>query len=34
MAGFSKEVVDGERTVGKDRVGEETEVKGPLCNRH
>jgi hypothetical protein len=34
MAGFSKGVVDGERAMGKDRVGEETKVKGPLCNRH
>ena len=33
MAGFSKGVVDGERAVAKDQVGEETEVEGPLCNR-
>jgi predicted RNA-binding protein len=32
MVGFSKGVVDGERVVAKDRVGEETEVEGPMCN--
>jgi hypothetical protein len=33
MVSFSKGVVDDERAVAKDRVGEETEVEGPLCNR-
>jgi hypothetical protein len=33
MAGFSKGVVDDKRVVAKDRVGEETEVEGPSCNR-
>jgi hypothetical protein len=33
MAGFSKGVVDDERVVAKDWVGEEIEVEGPLCNR-
>jgi predicted RNA-binding protein len=32
MACFSKGVVDDERVVAKDRVGEETEVEGRLCN--
>jgi hypothetical protein len=32
MAGFGKEVVDGERVVAMGQVGEETEVGGPLCN--
>jgi hypothetical protein len=32
MAGFSKGVVDSKRAMAKDRVGEETEIEGPMCN--
>jgi hypothetical protein len=34
MASTSRGVIDGERAVTMDLIGEETKAEGPLCNCH